>query len=56
MLAIVKGENEIRSRSTRLQHSLPRDIVHIITSGRVKTPKSLLLPSFIKTLTNNTEL
>ena len=55
-LPIVKGENEIRSRSTRLQHSLPQDIVHIITSGRVKTPKSLLLPNFIKTLTNNTEL
>ena len=32
------------------------DLVYIVTSGWVKTPKSLLLPSVIKTLTNNTEL
>ena len=55
-LLIVKGENETSSRSARLRHSLAQDIVYIVTSGRVKTPKLLLLPSAIKILTNSTEL
>ena len=55
-LLIVKGENETSSRSARLRHSLAQDIVYIVTSGRVKRPKPLLLPSFIKIVTNSTEL
>ena len=55
-LLIVKGENETSSRSARLRHSLAQDIVYIVTSGRVKRPKRLLLPSFIKIVTNSTEL
>ena len=38
------------------RHSVAQDIVYIATNGRVKTPKSLLLPSVTKTLTNNTEV
>ena len=44
------------SRSARLKFSLAQDIVYIVTKGRIKTPKSILLPSSIKQLTNNTEL
>ena len=49
------GEH-MSSRSARLRLSLAQDIVYIITEGRVKTPKSVLLPSVIKQLTNNTEI
>ena len=38
------------------RHSVAQDIVYIATNGRVKTPKSLLLPGVIKMLTNNTEV
>ena len=55
-LLAVKGENEISSRSTGLQHSLAQDIVYIVTSRRVKFPEGLLLPSVIKTFTNNTDV
>ena len=55
-LLIVKGENETSSRSARLRHSLAQDIVYIVTSGTVKRPKCLLLPSVIKIVTNSTEL
>ena len=55
-LLIVKGENQTSSRSARLRHSLAQDIVYIVTSGRVKMPKCLLLPSAIKKLTKSTEL
>ena len=43
----MKEQNKISSRSI---------VQGIVTSERVKTPKSLLLPSVIKTLTNNTEV
>ena len=33
-----------------------QDLVYAITNGRVKTPKSVLYPDHIKSLTNNTEL
>ena len=52
----VNRKNGTSSRSARLQHSLAQDIVYIVTSGRFKTPKRLLLPSAIKKLTKSTEL
>ena len=48
----IKGENEIRSQAARLRHSIAQDKVYIATSARAKTPKRLLLPSVIKTITN----
>ena len=36
--------------------SFAQDLVYAVTRGRVKTPKSILLPRVIKTLTNCTEL
>ena len=46
------NQDGISSRHARLRHSLAQDIVYIV----IKTPKSILLPSIIKQLTNNTEL
>ena len=46
----------LSSTKARLRHSLAQDIVYIVNGGRIKTPKSVLLPSVIKTLTNNTEI
>ena len=51
-----EDEEKMNSRSARLRLSIAQDIVYIVTEGRVKTPKSVLLPSNIKQLTNNTEI
>ena len=49
-------DDQISSRQARLKHSIAQDIVCIVSNGKVKMPKSLLLPSIIKQLTNNTEI
>ena len=49
-------EAQMNSRCARLRLSIAQDIVYIVTKGRIKTPKSVLLPSSIKQLTNNTEI
>ena len=33
-----------------------QDLIYAITHGKIKTPKSILFPYAIKSLTNNTEL
>ena len=43
-------------RAERLKLSIAQDIVYNLTKGRIKTLKSILLPSIIKTLTNNAEV
>ena len=42
-------------RSNRIKLSLAQDIVYNASKARIRTPKSILFPSIIKTLTNNTE-
>ena len=49
-------ENDLSPRSIRVKLSLAQDIVYHVTNGRVKTPKSILFPCMVKSLTNNTEL
>ena len=44
------------SRVCRLVYSIGQDIVYAISNGKIKTPKSILFPSVIKSLTNCTEL
>ena len=39
-----------------MKQSFIQDLVYGITNGRVKTPKSVLYPYHIKSLTNNSEL
>ena len=48
--------DQMSSRQARLKHSVAQDIVYIVSNGKVKTPKILLLPSIIKQLTTNTEI
>ena len=57
LTTLITGKDDgISSRRARLRHSLAQGIVYIVTEGRIKTPKSVLLPSIIKQLMNNTEL
>ena len=46
----------LSSRNVTIKYSMAQDIVYNMNGGKVKTPKSVLLPSVIKTLTNNTEI
>ena len=46
----------LSSRNATIKYSMAQDIVYNLNGERVKTPKSMLLPSVIKTLTNNTEI
>ena len=48
--------DHMSSRQARLKHSIAQDSVYIASNGKVKTPKSLLISSIIKQLTNNTEI
>ena len=43
-------------RANHLKQSYGQDIIYGVSNGRIKTPKSILLPSCIKSLTNCTEL
>ena len=59
LLYTVLLNGEIKSRTNkveRLKQSFTQDLVYAITNGWVKTPKSVLYPYHIKSLTNNTEL
>ena len=49
-------EGRPNARKSRICYSFAQDIVYAVTNGKVKTPKSILLPTMIKSLTNNTEL
>ena len=53
---LLNDKDEQSSRTDRLRYSLGQDIIYAATKGRVRTPKSILLSSMVKTLTNNTEL
>ena len=44
------------NRQSRLKYSFAQELIHSVTNGGVKTPKSILLPTMVKALTNNTEL
>ena len=43
-------------RANRLKQSYAQDIIYGVSNGKIKTPKSILLPSCMKSLTNCTEL
>ena len=49
-------EERPNARKPRICQSFAQDIVYAVTNGKVKTPKSILLPTMIKSLTNNSEL
>ena len=49
-------DNIFENRPERLKYSIAQDIVYGVSNGRIKTPKSILLPTMVKSLTNNTEV
>ena len=58
MNAVLSGKmtDTNSQRKSRLKMSLGQDMIFAVSNGRVKTPKSILYPYTIKTLTNCTEL
>ena len=46
----------MQPKSESLKLSFAQVTVYAVTNGRIKTPKSILLPTLIKSLTNNTEI
>ena len=50
------SESSSTERTIRLKESFAQDIVFSVTNGVVKTPKSVLFPSVVKALCNNTEI
>ena len=59
-LSVLIGEGKSCSnRQYRLKYSFAQELIYSVTNGRVKTPKSILLPTMVKTyntMANNTEL
>ena len=49
-------EERPNARKSRVCYSFAQDIAYAVTNGKVKTPKSIVLPAMIKSLTSNTEL
>ena len=49
----IKDKSE---RVERLKHSYSQDLTYAVTNGCIKTPKSVLFPYHMKSLTNCTEL
>ena len=47
-------DNQMSSRQARLKHSITQENLYNVSNGKVKTPKSPLLPSNIKKLANDT--
>ena len=58
LTSLVGGKDDVAlsSRNATIKYSMTQDVVYNLNRGRVKTPKSLLLPSVIKTLTYNREI
>ena len=48
-------ETVMDTRPTRLMNSVAQDIIYNVSAGRTCAVKSVLLPSLVKALTDNTE-
>ena len=44
------------ARMIRLKLSIGQDLVYAVSNGKIKTPKSIMYPTVIESLTNSTEL
>ena len=49
------GSN-VSERTVRLKNSISQDMVYSVSNENIKTPKSVLFPSVVKSLWNNTEV
>ena len=52
----LESEKSKAEKTLRLKDSFDQDIVFSVTNGAIKTPKSVLFPSVVKALCNNTEI
>lgn len=52
----LESDKSSTERTTRLEESFAQDIVFSVTNVAVKTPTSVLFPSVVKALCNNTEI
>ena len=55
-ILLCDNKKNIPRRVSRLKYSFAQDLIYAASNGRIKSPKSILLPSIVKALTNNTEL
>ena len=56
-LSVLIGDGKSCSNcQSRLKYSFAQNLIYSVTNGRVKTPKSIFIPTMVKTLTNNTKL
>ena len=53
---LFNGSENVSARADRLAWSIAQDIITAVTSSTVKTPKHILLPWAVKTLTGNVEV
>ena len=52
----LSSDKSITEKTLRLKESFAQDIVFCVTNGVIKTPKSVLFPSVVKGICNNTEI
>ena len=50
------GDSNVSERAIRLKNSVAQDIVYAVSNGTIKTPKSVLFPTVVKSLCNDTEV
>ena len=51
-----EGDSNVTERTIRLKNSVAQDIVYVVSNRTIKTPKSVLFPTIVKSLCNNTEV
>ena len=55
-MLLCDNQKNIPRRVSRLKYSFAQNLIYTASNGRIKLPKSILLPSIVKALTNYTEL
>ena len=50
------GDSDVSERTIRLKNSVAQDIVYAASNGTVKTAESVLFPTVVKSLCNNTKV
>ena len=51
-----EGDSNVSERTIRLKNSVAQDIVYAVSNGTIKTPESVLFPTVVKSLCNNTKV
>ena len=51
-----EGDSNVSERTIRLKDSVAQDIVYAVSNGTIKTHKSVLFPTVVKSVCNNTTM